>query len=257
MIVEFISTPGAGKTTLLPVVREHFNRLGYSAATVVEAARPFAGRTELGKTVNRLAPPALQRPLLWQVFYYYSRLHRSRFQAAHPDLTQTVLDFQRRRPISRPDRRHVLHWYEHLTGSYAFLKSHFRPEDVLLLDEGFVHRVVQLFASEREQPTLDRVAEYLGLVPPPDLVIYPCAPREVCEKRVVTRGVWERFQSKSPADLSRFIASSHAAVQFAVDCVTKKGWPLIEVDNGGDRPADAMRELELKLLDAHENILVQ
>ena len=231
MIVEFIGTPGAGKTTFMPVVQDHFRDLRFQAYSIVEAARPFAKRTLPGKLVLKLTTGKLQRFLLWQVFYVFSYAYRQRFAKQHPVLMQTVLDFQEKRPISRTDREHVLHWFLHLTGSYEFLKTYAQPGDMLILDEGFVHRVVQLFASENESPDFRKVAEYLMLVPKPDLIIFPKASSEVCEKRVFNRGIWERFQGKEIEETSRYIQNSHKIVNFAVGFLQEKGWTVIEVDN--------------------------
>jgi len=231
MIVEFIGTPGAGKTTFMPVVRDHFRELHFQAYSVVEAARPFAERTVPGKLVRLLPLGRLQRLLLWKVFYAYCYAYRPIFAKQYPGLVQTVLGFQKWRPISGPDRKHVLHWFLHLTGSYGFLKSQAKTGDMLIIDEGFVHRVVQLFASENEVPDLRDITEYLSLIPKPDLVIFPKASREICEKRVIERGIWGRFQAKKPEETSRFIKNASLVVNFSVKFIREQGWTVVEVDN--------------------------
>lgn len=247
MIIEFIGAPGSGKTTLLPVVIDHFNSLGYNAYTVVDAARPLAARTFLGKAVNHLLPPNLRRPLLWQVFYQLSKLYRIRFILRNWKLVWSVWSHQKSRPITDQDREHVLYWFFKLVGYYEFLKSRARPTDVLVFDEGFIHRVVQLFASEVEEPDLALIDAYLDLLPRPDIVIFPDAPQEVCEKRVYARGIWERFLPKTPAQVSRFIANSHAIVNLAVGHIKTKGWTVLVIDNGGEDHTKSVAELHRKL----------
>ncbi len=243
MIVEFISTPGAGKTTLLPTVADFLNERGYCARAVIDAARPLARRTVVGRAVGRLAPPAWQRALLWQTFYRYSQANQARFIARNPELVGMVWRFQWRRPIAQADRRHVLRWFSHQTGVYEFLRRRAEPDEAILFDEGFIHRVVQLFASENEMPEPGAVAAYINRLPRPDLVIHPVAPREICERRVYGRGLWERFQVKSAEETSRFIASAERAVNLAVGLIKQQGWTVIEVDNSGDDPSIARAEL--------------
>lgn len=243
MIIEFISTPGAGKTTLMPVVTAFMNDRGYRGHTVLEAARPFARRTPLGQTVGRLAPSRWENSLQWQVFYQLSKAYRSLFLSRHARLMWFAWGFQQRRPISRPDRRHVWHWFVHLTGVYEFLRRHAAPEDALVFDEGFVHRVVQLFASEHERPQPDLIARYLRLVPQPDLVIQPVASLPLCLERVRTRGVWDRFKDKQPADLAAFMGSAETAVATAVDYIRAHDWPLITVDTSAADPRVAQAAL--------------
>lgn len=249
MIVEFVGTPGAGKTTFMPVVQDHFRNLRFRPYSVVEAARPFAKRTLPGKLVHMLMSGKLQRFLLWQVFYVFSYAYRSRFAKQHPVLMQTVLNFQKRRPISGFDRKHVLHWFLHLTGSYEFLKAYAQPGDMLILDEGFVHRVVQLFASENEQPDFGKVAEYLKLIPKPDLIVFLKASSEVCRQRVFERGLWKRFQVKEIEETNRFIQNAHLIVNFAVEFIQEMGWAVFEVDNDGQGIAASRAALKHSLSD--------
>lgn len=247
MIVEFIGTPGAGKTMLLPVVADFFKAQGYCAYSVVEAARPFAARTIWGKAVCKLLPARWQRPLLWQVFYHLSKLYRLRFFLQNPQLMWMVARFQRQRPIDDVDRRHVLYWFYHQVGYYAFLKAHALAHEVLLFDEGFIHRVVQHYASETEEPDLVHMLAYIERLPRPDLVIHPIAAEAVCEQRVYDRGLWQRFQHKSAADISCYMAHAHAVVQETVQQIKRRGWMVIEVHNDGVTAADAATELRRKL----------
>jgi hypothetical protein len=243
MLIEFISTPGAGKTTLQSAVAAYLNAQGFHAFSVVDAARPLAGRTIVGRAINRLAPPAWRRPLLWQAFYHLSGANRIRFYAQHAELMRLVWRFQGQRPISNDDRRHVLHWFNHQTGVYEFVRHHAGPKDAVIFDEGFIHRVVQLFASENEMPEPAAVSAYIDLIPRPDLVIHPTAPREVCERRVYARGLWDRFQAKSPDETARFFISAERAVNLAVDAIQQRQWPVFDVDNSSDNPNVARAEL--------------
>lgn len=233
MIVEFLGVPGAGKTTFLPLVREYFRGQRIRAYTTLEAARPFAARTLPGRVVSRLPPGRFRRLLLWWTFYAFSFAYQAGFRREHPELMRSVLNSQARRPITDADRQHVLRWFLHLTGTYGFLKAYARPGDLVIFDEGFVHRVVQLFASENEIPEMARVKRYLDLIPAPDLVIYPRASSQVCEQRVIARGLWERFESKEDGAASRFIRSAEIAVDLAAEYVQTKGWKVIEVENNG------------------------
>jgi thymidylate kinase len=247
MTVEFISTPGAGKTTLLPVVNEFFASRGLHARSVLEASRPFTQRTKIGKLVNSWAPASLKGPLLWQVFYHSSRMRRAVFRNENQELLDSVLRFQRTRPISRSDRQHVLRWFINLTGQYHFLKEHARANDVLIFDEGFIHRVVQLFASEAEPPDGIRIRSYLSLIPVPDLIITPQVSLKTCIERVYRRGIWERFKDRDKEVVSRFMTNAHTIVNLAIDYIHTRGWPVIQIINENQHPADSARQLRQKL----------
>jgi adenylate kinase family enzyme len=247
MIIEFIGTPGAGKTTLLPVVAEYLHEQGIQARTVVEAARPAAQRTWAGHVITHVVPRKWQRPLLWQLFHHLSTGYRLLFSLSHPRLIRQVVSSQVRRPVPVEARHHALHWFFNLTGNYQFLRAHAQPDEALLLDEGFVHRVVQMNASAVEEPEPARIAAYLEMVPRPDLVIAVHAPWELCLERIYRRGLWERYRSKSHEEVARYVQNAHRVVNLAVNHLRSSGWTLIEIENGDDNAPPPQAELRSKL----------
>ena len=120
----------------------------------------------------------------------------------------------------------------------------------MLFDEVFVHRVVQLFASSTEQPNPENIAVYAGLIPQPDLVIYIKAPVDVCVQRIYDRGVWQRMQDRTPAELQQFIIHAAQAVTLMFEQLKTGGWNVIEVDNSGSELYLAQQELSVKLSQA-------
>lgn len=235
MIIEFIGTPGAGKTTLLPIVIDFFEDRACKAYTVVAAARPFASRTVWGKMVLGLSPLSWQQPLLWRVFYYLSVVCRLKFMAQHPRLIGRILAGQLRRPAAADVRqRQVLPWVFRHMGYYTFLQCLAQPDEVLLFDEGFIHRVVQLHTSSVEKPDEAQVTAYVDLLPPPDLLIFIQASPATCEKRIYGRGLWQRAQHKTAAEIAQFVRHAHQAVNLAVDQARRQNWTVIAVNNDSD-----------------------
>lgn len=235
MIIEFIGTPGAGKTTLLPIVIDFFEDQACEAYTVVAASRPFASRTVWGKMVLGLAPLSWQQPLLWRVFYYLSVVSRLKFMVQHPRLIGRIVAGQIRRPAAADVRqRQVLPWFFRQIGYYAFLQFHAQPDEVLLFDEGFIHRVVQLHSSSVEKPNEAQVTAYVDLLPQPDLLIFVQAAPATCEKRIYGRGLWQRAQHKTAAEIAQFVDHAHQAVNLAVNQARRKNWTVIAVNNDGD-----------------------
>jgi thymidylate kinase len=232
MIIEFIGAPGSGKTTFVPVLRDFLAEKGYSANEVLDAARPFAQKTIPGKIVNSILPGKLKRFFLWQIFYLFSFINRAEFSRTHNTLLGSVLTYQSRRPITKSDKKHVLRWFIHLTGYYQFFTKYLEPKEVLIFDEGFVHRVVQLFSSENEAVDFNAIKEYLNSIPKPDLVVFINAPEEICVERVFSRGVWDRFREKDPQDTLLFLNRAWEIVNFSIETLREKNWNIVEVHNG-------------------------
>jgi hypothetical protein len=121
-----------------------------------------------------------------------------------------------------------------LLGAHGLFIRHATIGEVLVLDEGYVHRVVQLFASSVEEPGLVAVHRYLSTVPVPDLLVAVHAPVERCVERVMARGVWARFAGREGDELRQFVSSAHRATELATSYAREQGWNLIEVDNATD-----------------------
>ncbi len=246
-IIELAGAPGAGKTTMVPEVQEACRVAELTPYTTVEAARPFAARTLLGRTVAIL-PKEARRAALWGVFRLYSAGHSVRFVLQRRSLASLVFRSQLRRPAeSDSRRRRVLYWWYRMAGAHQFVQAHGKSGEALILDEGFVHRAVQIFASAVERPEAAAVAAYVDLVPPPDLLIHVAAPADVCRHRVRGRGVWSRLQHRRPAEIDRFVENAHHTVELAVAAARSRGWQVIEVANGDLDSASAAAELRCRL----------
>jgi Ser/Thr protein kinase RdoA (MazF antagonist) len=248
IVVEFLGVPGAGKTTLMEAARKFFHEEGFRAYSAVDAARPLAQRTAVGRFVTRFVPARFRKQVLWQAFYYNSFFYRFKFIRRQFRLYQFVLRSQWRRPPESAVReRRVLYWFHRLMGTYEFLKKFAKPGEVLVFDDGFVHRAVHLNASMVETPIPENIKTYLDLIPQPDIVIVPCTPLDVCTSRVIQRGVWKHFHNKSHEDLNQYLVNCSQVVEVTVDYIKSKGWTVIEVDNGKSDPAFAAELLRNEL----------
>jgi thymidylate kinase len=247
LVVEFVGTPGAGKTTLATGLVALLSEEGLNAVTMLGAARPHTARTLPGRTVRRLAPSQLRRPLLWQLFYWWSVTHAVRFGAAHPTLFTFVLKSQLARPITVKRKSHNLFWFFQLAGRYRFLTAMAQGPVVLVVDDGFLHRSVQLCTSHLEAPDPAKVNAYVALLPKPDLTVHVLAPVNVCERRIRERGVWAHSIGLSTSELARYVEHAEQAVAYAVQDARERGWAIVEIDNND-------REREPVLLELREAI---
>jgi thymidylate kinase len=244
MIIEMVGAPGAGKTTLLAGIEDGCRAAGLTPVTVLDAARPFAARTILGWLVGHTVPARREAQALWVVFRISSGWHTLRAVIDDPALTRRVLASQRSRPPAADARgRRVVYWYLRTMGSRRFLLARARPDEVIVFDEGFVHRAVQLHSSSVESPTRAQIAAYVADLPRSDLVVHIDASAEVCERRVQGRGVWARLDHRSPAEIHRFILHAHETVALVRAELDRRGWAVINVDNDGLDPAAAVAML--------------
>jgi Ser/Thr protein kinase RdoA (MazF antagonist)/thymidylate kinase len=245
VVIELVGAPGAGKTTVLGAVQAGCAADGLHAATIVDAARTVAARTPIGKVAVRALPPRLRAKALWALFLAQRRISAAGFARRHRALIRSVRASQRERPAgAEADERRVLHWYIRMAGATTSWRRHAHDDEALIVDEGFAHRAVQLFTSVVEAPDAARIAAYVELIPRPDLLIHIRAPAEVCERRVLARGVWPRFEGRDPQELGRFIAHAHRATELVAEAAATDGWSVLAIENGERTPAEVAADVE-------------
>ena len=239
-VIELVGAPGAGKSALLPAVIRACESAGLRAYTVVDAARPFTARTVAGRLVHAVIPPGPRRSALWLLFRCFRLTSAVAFAAQHPRLARYVMGSARGRPTAAQARdRKVVHWYVRLAGSYRFLLRQARPDETLVLDEGFAHRAVQLHTSSVEVPDAGRIASYASMIPRADLLVHVRAPVSVAEQRVLARGGWGRSRGGTPDQLSHFVANAHRATELIAEAAAASGWSVVTIDNAGSSLTEA------------------
>jgi hypothetical protein len=248
MIVEFVGAPGAGKTTLATALVAVLEERGIAASNVVGAARDHVRRTRVGHLIARRTPRGPGDFLLWQVFYLLGVVHAIRFGCERPRLVRQALRSQLRPALPFRTRAHVLYWFIHLCGRYRFLRATTAEDEVLVLDDGFMHRAAHLFASPFDEPDARRITAYLDLVPRPDLVVVAVAGWRESEARVRRRGVWKHARRLTDPELSRYLEHAQLVVdvtrRWAQErCLTVIEIPTHRVDAPGiNGPPAPMRE---------------
>jgi hypothetical protein len=235
LVIELVGAPGSGKSTLLPVVLDACRSAGYASATVVGLARPLASRTPLGRLLTLLPDGRIRSRASWMFFRWTSAVSSvTQIARTWPLARQVVRSQWGRSPGAEAGTRRVGYWMFRLLGAHGLFLRYATVGEVLVLDEGYVHRVVQLFASTVEEPDREPVRRYLSTVPVPDLLLAVHVPVEQCVERVTARGAWARFADRDGDELKRFVSSAHRATELATSYARELGWNLIEVDNSTD-----------------------
>lgn len=237
LTVELIGAPGSGKSTVMAEVVTCLETAGRAVLTAQDSPRTVAARTGPGRLVAGVLPVRWRDRGLWAVFRAVSGGYSVTRSARLPALTAHVLRSQWRRPRGAlAARRRPLYWYLRMVGTREMLVRNASPSEAVVLDEGLLHRAVQLLASPVEDPSEDRVAGYVDRVPVPDVVVHVAAGVESCVDRVRGRGVWERMADLDPAVVGDHVRHAHHATTAVRAALTRRGCVVVDVDNDGDLP---------------------
>jgi len=249
MIFELLGNSGSGKSTLIPVLLRYAQKRGWSAMSMTEAIHHGMRKTLLGRAVCRVMPSSLRGPVLWRAFScFLAPWHIARFAVRHPRLTRFVIRSQARRPIPWQHRWLILRLFFEMIGHYAFLRHRVESGQIVVLDEGFVHRVVHLTVSASEQPDTEGVIAYLELIPRPDLVVGVQAPLDLCLERIHSRGLQARLRDRPAHEVACFLAHADQVVSIVFQYLQDARWDTIIVSNDADL-ATAATDMQNKLAD--------
>jgi thymidylate kinase len=243
LVVELVGTPGSGKSTLALELVALLDDRGVDAATVVGAAREHAARTPAGGAIARLSSSSLRRAGLWQLFYLLGLVHAFGFALDQPLPARRVVEEQLRRRIPVRQKAHTIFWFFQLAGRLRFLTETGTDREVIVVDDGFVHRSVHLHVSPLERADPARVAAYVDIIPPPDLLVWVDADHETCSQRVRERGIWRHSRHWGDRDLDQYLDHASRVVDAAVRRAREKGWNVVEIDNPDGSLPRVRREL--------------
>lgn len=233
-VIELAGGPGAGKTTLLPLVVEAVLDEGLEPVEAVRAGRMLAARTPPGRAVDRWLGDRNRDRLLWLIYLIYATGLGLGFAAVRPLLMRMLVEQARRPREAMVSERHVVRWFIRHAGTERLFRRVGSAGEVLIVDEGYVHRVVQLFTSAVERADLRSVRRYLAHVPPPTLVVVVDAPADVAWQRIQSRGIWDRMSGVDEAAVASFVQHAFEAVALAGECARERGWRVTFVDNSSD-----------------------
>ena len=219
-VVEFVGTPGSGKTT---AAREMTSDAADArSGRGLDGQRGSATRGAHGaRPVGAVVPSAWRGPLLWQVYRWYGWWGWRAFRRDHTALAA----------VAAGADRHAASWFARLAGRRRFLSRSPVPGEVLVVDDGFVHRAVALRATASGSPDLEAVARYVDLLEEPALVVYVRTGVDTCAGRVRERGLWPHRTGWTEEDLDRYLANAALVVQAAVTRARERGWTVVDADN--------------------------
>lgn len=212
--VELAGTVGAGKTSLVEPLRTLLASQGREAMTLSEGGRLLAVAG-----VGRMATVRAS----------------GRFMARHPLLVAHAARSLVRAPIPWWHRRHIFLKILRLGAELELLAARLSADATLIIDEGWLHRSVNLFAWREPTPAPDEIARYLDLAPLSQTTIVVDAPTDASRARVAGRGLPKRLRDREAVATEAFLSRSDRVIGIAVGALLDhpRGTRLVRVPNDG------------------------
>lgn len=229
-LIEFIGLPGSGKSTIAAILGRELESSSISPLTVPEAGRTLARRSWLGSKLPGHSSPWGDK-MAWKLFEIERLTRGIAFLLRRPIFSARLFMHQVKRPPAARRGRRVVHWWIRAAGARSLLMARRLEGEVIVLDEGLCHRVVQLFSSADEAPDPTEVVRYADGIPLPDVLIHVVAPVDVSCRRVLERGVWERMANDDEGRVSDYLASADLAISHFLSSEPLEGVCVVDVDN--------------------------
>jgi hypothetical protein len=201
-IVEIAGPVGAGKSSL-----------------VEPLSRALAERGAAARRLEQVAPQGRLRRLLWSVA----------FGIRHPRLVVHATRAALAAPIPWWHRRIIFGLAMGVGGRLLAARSRAAEDEWVIVDEGLVHRSVNLFAWRHEVPRR-QAAGYLASVPAADALVVVQAPAEDELERAISRGLPRRLVGRSPEEVRAFVSRAREVVLFAAGVMEQRGARVVRVE---------------------------
>jgi hypothetical protein len=119
-----------------------------------------------------------------------------------------------------------------LFAKYQYVHLNQADTRTVLIDEGFIGRVVTLFAYRRSKPVADDVRAYVRLAPKPRAVLRIRLSLDECFSRMSSRvkGLPTRFETLSPEQRMETMENCQKCIDIAVAELSTLDVPVIDID---------------------------
>lgn len=231
--IEFCGLPGSGKTTLQAAFIAELCRLSNRTVFDRNAMMDCCLRRRddgLIKNIMKLLPGLVWKRFLgWE--YALPELHL--FVSANPSLMAHIFRALARPDISEQWRQCVL-YAVFLTIVEHCLASSCLKDEVVVADEGFIHRAFTVFGNLRSEVHESDLRTYADMIPTPDFLFYIDASPEICERRLALRPTYPFLLSDlTPDEREEQLRLGGERLRIEVDQVERRGVPVFRVDNNG------------------------
>jgi hypothetical protein len=218
--IELTGIPGAGKSSFIPKIKQEIVNQGFQVYDdqdlIYETfiSDQFRGLTTLIPSLNIRQNVGTTGMLIEQEYVQY-------FLAKNID-----------RPIPEKEKLLAARWMLSTIAYYNMAKELRRGTAIQLVDEGFFHKIFNLYVSSNAPvPSRAEIDKYFSVTPLPSILIKICADTPIAVQRIGEQWTSYRYGKGSIADFEGVIEKMHDLLAIAEEIAVSRGLMVIHVDN--------------------------
>ena len=235
--IEFTGLPGSGKSTLFPLIKRELLRRELNVYDRRDVIRKYFIHEGVGKLVDLVVPNERIKTILAAKWYRDTRVrYREQVDSikAYPELFQEALRISNIRDRNSGEKADVITWFLGTLGHQHVATKVLMNNDHLLMDEGFFHKLINLFVVEGESYCdIENIRSYLQLMPKLDFLVKVDVNTKVCVARIKSRGIKRRFDNLEEAGFVRLLHNINTMLEEAISFVELEGTQVIRIKNTG------------------------
>lgn len=235
--IEFTGLPGSGKSALLPIIKIYLKKKGFK---VFDSSDLFLSTKHilLNNGFFRVLLSSFPQSIQKIVKIKFSKLanidsfYQLRYIKEHFDIFSYVYRWNQQRTIPESHKMLIINWLIKLGGIYQLAYESLNKNSYLILDDGFVQKVISFFVSiEEEIINLDEIDVYLNKIHKVDILFRIETPKKTCLNRMKLRGYPKRLKGCSLDKIDKYLSNSETAIHHAVRILSGKKTKIIEINN--------------------------
>ena len=231
--IEFCGLPGSGKSALQEPFIAELRRI---------TGRPVLDREAMVDRCLRRRDDGLIKNVLkkfpgvlWKRFlgleYALPEFHL--FVSANPVLMTQIFQCLARPDVSNQARQYVLYAVFRTIVEH-YLAESFLKDEILVADEGFVHRIFTVFGYVSSRIREDEILVFADSIPLPDALIHIETSPEICERRLSLRRAYPLLLSElTTEERIDQLRRGCERLRLAVNRVESRGIPVCRLNNNG------------------------
>ena len=236
-LIEFTGLPGSGKSTAAKIVKNELYKKGINIITesdLIGTSSVFFRSIILDSLMNTVIHPKLKRK--FQLKFYKKTIRRkwcAAFEKKHVQLIDYINTCLKNSANSELRKRYCLNIF----ALYELGFENVKRGQILLLDEGLVHRIVNLFVSfENNSCEIQKVHRYLTSIPKVSLLIkIETNVNQACDQLLHRGFSGGRFDGKDKKQIIQFLKNANETINIGLKFLKKNNTNILTIDNFGNR----------------------